>query len=295
MIDNHHRATLNNLLKLYPSTTHAFTYFIAGSLPAKAIVHQRQLGLFSMICHLPHDPLHRRAKYALTCLSKTHKSWFTHLRDICLLYDLPHPLDLLDKPMTRESFKKLVRSKVMSYWEIKLRQDVLTLTSLAFFKPAFHSLARPHPILWTPGPNAYEVSRALIQCKMLSGRYRTEALTSHWTQNLSGFCLTGSCKEVKEDLHHILLVCPSYQHTRNRVKQLWLQCAHPQLLQILSSVLQGPSQDLLQFILDPSVHPYIITLTQSNADETLKIVFHLTRTWCFALHKERAKALGRWP
>ena len=117
---------------------------------------------------------------------------------------------------------------------------------------------------------------------MLSGRYRTEALASHWSQNLLGFCLTGTCKEVNEDLHHILLVCPSYQHIRDRLKELWLQCAHPQLLHILISVLGGPSQDLLQFILDASVHPEVITLTQTYGDEILKIVFHLTRTWCFA-------------
>ena len=113
---------------------------------------------------------------------------------------------------------------------------------------------------------------------MLSGRYRTEALASHWTQNLPGFCLTGSCKDIKEDLHHILLVCPSYQHIRDRLKQLWLQCTHPQLLPILCSVLEGPSQDLLQFILDASIHPEIITLRQTSADETLKVMFHLTRT-----------------
>ena len=277
-IVSHHRSTLNNLLKLHPSTTHAFTYFITGSLPAKAIIHQRQLGLFSMICHLPNDPLYKRAKYALTCLSQSHKSGFTQLRDICLLYDLPHPLELLASPISRESFKKLVRSKVISYWELKFREDVLSLTSLAFFKPAFHSLTRPHPILWTPGPNSYEVAKALVQCKMLSGRYRTEALASHWTQNLPGFCLTGSCKDIKEDLHHILLVCPSYQHIRDRLKQLWLQCTHPQLLPILCSVLEGPSQDLLQFILDASIHPEIITLRQTSADETLKVMFHLTRT-----------------
>ena len=65
-------------------------------------------------------------------------------------------------------------------------------------------------------------------------------------------------------------------------------------LPILCSVLEGHSQDLLQFILDASVHPEINTLRQTSADETLRVVFHLTRTWCFALHKERVKVLGRW-
>ena len=43
----------------------------------------------------------------------------------------------------------------------------------------------------------------------------------------------------------------------------------------------GSPLDLLQFILDASVHPEIITLKQNYGDVILKIVFHLTRTWCF--------------
>ena len=295
IIDSQHRCTLSSLLKLYPTTTHAFTYFMAGSLPAKAIVHQRQLSLFSMICHLPEDPLHVRAKYALTCLPPSHRSWFKQVRDICCLYDLPHPVQLLTDPVSKESFKKLVRSKVVSFWELKLRQETLSLSSLVFFKPAYHSLTKPHPMLWTPGPNPFEVSKALVQCKMLSGRYRTEALASHWSQNKLGYCLNKTCSEVSEDLQHILIECPSYQASRDSVMQLWLQCTHPLLLPILVSILEGSPFDLLQFILDASVHPEIITLKQNYGDVILKIVFHLTRTWCFVLHKERAKVLGHWP
>ena len=295
IIDGHYRKTLNSLLKLYPSTPHTFTYFIAGSLPAKAIVHQRQLGLFNMICNLPDDPLHRRAKYVLVRLPPSHKSWFSHLRDICLLYGLPHPLELLNNPLSKESFKKLVKSKIRNYWEEKLRSDTLSLSSLVFFKPAFYSLTRSHPILWTPGPNPYEVSKAIIQCKMLSGRYRTELLASHWSQNKSGFCLSCIGKDVIEDLNHILLWCPSYQPAREKVKLLWLACAEPLLLPVLESVLHGPQEILMQFLLDPSVHPSIIILAQNIGDNILRVVFHLSRTWCYTVHKERSKLLGRWP
>ena len=291
IIDGHYRKTLNSLLKLYPSTPHTFTYLIAGSLPAKAIVHQRQLGLFNMICNLPDDPLHRRAKYVLVRLPPSHKSWFSHLRDICLLYGLPHPLELLNNPLSKESFKKLVKSKIRNYWEEKLRCDTLSLSSLVFFKPAFYSLTRSHPILWTPGPNPYEVSKAIIQCKMLSGRYRTELLASHWSQNKSGFCLSCIGKDVIEDLNHILLCCPSYQPAREKVKLLWLACAEP--LPVLESVLHGSQEILMQFLLDPSVHPSIIILVQNIGDNILRVVFHLSRTWCYTVHKERSKLLGR--
>ena len=135
-----------------------------------------------MICHLQDDPLHARAKYVLTCLSSAKKSWFSQVRDICLFYGLPHPLDLLNSPLPKESFKKLSKSLILDYWETKFRGDASGLDSLLYFKPEYHSLSKPHPLLWTAGPNPYEVSKAIIQCKMLSGRYRTELLASHWSQ-----------------------------------------------------------------------------------------------------------------
>ena len=45
----------------------------------------------------------------------------------------------------------------------------------------------------------------------------------------------------------------------------------------------------LQFLLDASVLPEVITTVQDNESEVLSDVFHLTRSWCFAMHRERAK------
>ena len=76
VIDQHYKTTLCRLLKLHPGTPQSFVYFMAGSLPARAILHQRQLGLFSMICHLQSDPLNKRAKRVLSGCNQS-KSWFT--------------------------------------------------------------------------------------------------------------------------------------------------------------------------------------------------------------------------
>ena len=268
---------------------------MSGSLPGKAILHQRQLSIFSMICHLPEDPLNTRAVYALTNCSPNQKSWFTQIRDICLLYRLPHPLELLKNPLSKESFKKLARSLIADHWETKLRREASPLLSLSYFKPEFHSLTKPHPLLWTAGPNPYEVTKAIIQCKMLSGRYRTELLSSHWSSNVNGYCLIPLCTSVPETLEHILLWCPSYQHVREQLQSLWLSTPHPLIKHLTSLILSGSPQDLMQFLLDPSTHPHLILLNQRYGDQPMKIVFHLTRTWCFSIHKERAKLLGRWP
>ena len=63
-----------------------------------------------------------------------------------------------------------------------------------FLKADFLSLSCPHPI-WSclPGSNPYEVRAARIQPLLLTGRYRTEKLTRHWSGNPNGFCLQASC------------------------------------------------------------------------------------------------------
>ena len=295
IIDSSYKNSLLGLLKLYPGTPQAFIYFIAGSLPGAAIIHQRQLSLFNMICNLTQDPLNSRARYSLTNLSRKHRSWFTQIRDICLLYGLPHPLSLLDDPPSPVAFKKHCKSRILYYWESKLRAEVSSLSSLDYFHPAFHSLAKPHPVFWTAASNPYEVTKAVVQCRMLSGRYRTELLSSHWTQNKQGYCLQPTCSSTVETLEHMLLVCPAYKHERDDLLLLWKRSSDPTICQLLDSLLSGAPLKLLQFILDPSVHPRVITLAQEFGPDPLRIVFHLTRTWCYTIHRRRAKLLQRWP
>ena len=189
------------------------------------------------------------------------------------------------------------KALVMDYWENKLRQVVslpLPLPSLVYFKPAFYSLAKPHPILWTAGANPHEVTKAVIQLRMLSGRYRTAMLTRHWSfNNKSGFCQAPSCTEVQETLDHLLISCPYYTQTRGKLVRLWTSCKNTSILHLVSSVLGGPPQSLIQFILDASVHPAVISMSQIYGPEPLQIIFHLSRSWCYSVHIQRVKLQRR--
>ena len=78
ILDGHYISTLRNLLKLFDTTPRSFIYLLAGSLPASAILHPRQLTLFLMICHLQGDPLHSHTEYMLPCSESCKKSWFLH-------------------------------------------------------------------------------------------------------------------------------------------------------------------------------------------------------------------------
>ena len=181
LVESHHKETLSNLQRLLPGTPRTVVYFLAGSLPGSALLHLRKLSIFGMICRRPNNILWRHAANIFEQSTISKKSWFLQIRDICLKYDLPHPLKLLDSQLSKDKFKKLVKSKVIDFWQSQLRKETELLPSLCFFSPNFMSLTKPHPIWWTAGSSPAKISMATVQSWLISGRYRTQFLCSHWT------------------------------------------------------------------------------------------------------------------
>ena len=297
IVTNHYLEILLNLLRLLPGTPHPVIYFLSGSLPGEALIHLRQLGLLGMISRMPGSILHQYASEVFTSRG-TAWSWFHQVRDLCLKYQLPHPLTFLTKTITKEAFKNLVKKHVINFWELKLRADADPLLSLKYFKPEFMSLLKPHPLLVTAGAHPYEVAKAGVQALFLSGRYRTELLCSHWSNNEHGHCLLPSCAGllIKEDLEHILLNCGSLALTRQRLSAFTIKFSNT--VPLLSSALlqlTNPSHQLfIQFLLDCSVIPQVISLAQVHGEDVYNQFFKVSRTWCYSLHRERLRILGRW-
>ena len=137
----HYQSTIQNLLRLHTRTPRAIVFFLAGTLPGEAILHQHQLALFSLICHLPTDPLNAHARYVFTYCMPSSKSWFLEIKNICKQYGLPHPITLLDNPLSKAQFKKLVKTKIYEHWHGVLSCEVFSLSSMKFFDPSFHSIS----------------------------------------------------------------------------------------------------------------------------------------------------------
>ena len=78
---------------------------------------------------LRRDPLRIHAENVLITGKLSSKSWFWLIREICLQYELPHPLSILNNPL----------SKLYNYMDI----------------------TQPHPIWSTVGSNPHEISKAI--------------------------------------------------------------------------------------------------------------------------------------
>ena len=102
LLENHFKLTLERIQKLHTNTPRAVVYLLAGTLPLQGVIHCRQMSLFSMICRLKSDLLNKHAKYVLTALDESCKSWFFEIMKICRLYKLPHPLSLLNSDIKKK-------------------------------------------------------------------------------------------------------------------------------------------------------------------------------------------------
>ena len=96
LIENHYKESLRNMMRLNSKTPRSVIYFLAGSLPGTALIHLRQLSLFGMITRLAGSILHRHASNTFLCGNVAESSWFHQIQKLCLKYNLPYPLDLLD-------------------------------------------------------------------------------------------------------------------------------------------------------------------------------------------------------
>ena len=187
---------------------------------------------------------------------------------------------------------------VVGYWEAKFLLEASSLPSLKYFQPSQMSLSSPHPLWLSARSSPYEVSKAKVQAQMLSGRYRTELLCSHWSDNVNGWCLAPACKGlmIREDIEHILVECRSLDVTRE-ILQLFttrFSISNPILHPILSKYLDPSNPLHCQFLLDCSCLPEVIFISQLYGDTLLHKLLYVTRTWCYSLHRARARLLGRW-
>ena len=167
-------------------------------------------------CRIISRPEHATNYFSSVTISP--KSWFAQIRELCLLYLLPHPIELLSSPKTKCSYKLMVKKRVIDYWEKELRKEAQALPSLLSFKPSYMSLTSPHPIWLTAGSSPSKVAMATVQSLFLSGRYRTGKLCSHWAKNKTGACLlSADCYGILEDIPHILASCHGLIKTRDKL------------------------------------------------------------------------------
>ena len=219
------------------------------------------------------------------------KSWFLQVRDLCLQYGLPSPLHCLDSPLPKAVFKKMVKRRVVEYWEDLLKREAAAMKSLKYFKSDLYSLTTPHYIWSTAANSPYECSKSTVLARMASGRFRTEALCRHWSANKNGYCRAPTCQLVYGTLEHLLVSCPALDGVRERLYCMWLERSvmFPPLHSQIREILTSNEQEKVQFILEPLAFPLLASCFKIHGAIFIQQLAYLTRTFAYYIDKEYKK------
>ena len=292
---------VEQLLKLHSATPECVVWFLAGCLPFEALLHLRMFTLFGMITRLQEGEniIAKHARNMLASAKPSSKSWLLELQKISLKYLLPHPITFLDNPPSGDSFKRMVKSAVMDYWSKKLRAEASFLKekSLKYFDPNYMSLSTTHPLFTSCGTAPYEVSKAVIQARWLSGRARVESLTRHWdSNNKEGICpLCNIVKPTVGTIEHFLLSggCPALVEARLEMLSFFqsYMVPRPYLFPVFQALWGHDDLMTTQLLLDCSVIPEVIKLCQESEKPVMQEIFYMTRTYVFKIYVTRRRLL----
>jgi hypothetical protein len=298
IIGQHHKVHLQRLIRLHQSTPEPVIFLLAGCLPIQAQLHLRMFSIFGQLCRLRDGDniLARHALHVLSSSNSSSKSWFWRLRTLCLQYGLPHPTDWLSSQPTKMHVKTMAKAAVLQYWLALLRTKASSLSSLRYLKTEYLGLTKCHPIFTTCGSSPWEVEKATTQARLLSGRYRVEALSGHWVPwNKEGLCSLPTCwgseDNHKGTVESLLLSCPSLASTRADMMQLCWSFLNrfPQLSSLATTCL---TLDPVQFMLDCSTMGLVIAAVQMDGESVLYPLFKVNRNFCHALHNARVSLLS---
>ena len=112
---------------------------------------------------------------------------------------------------------------------------------------------------------------------------------------------SGSCSLCAQGepgtIEHILVLCVSLEEKRRQL--LTKLNENTMMSDISKDIVQqvintGNTQEIVQFLLDCSNHPRVISAVQDLGSGLLEELFRFTRSWCYSVHKARLKLLGRW-
>ena len=133
----------------------------------EANIHLDVLSLFWTIWSNPQTSLFKIVRYILMMTDNRSLTWAAPVRILCLKYNLPDPLQLLDGPLwPKLRWKNSVHAAVISHHEGNIRRKAVSNSKPIFFHCQLSGLSgRPRPVLFGVH-TAHDVTRLRPHLKM---------------------------------------------------------------------------------------------------------------------------------
>ena len=281
---------LRSFLKLSNRSPIPALYFLFGELPMEAKLHLDLLSLFYTIWSNPSTTIHRIVQYLLKMTDNKSLTWSAHLRNLCLKYNLPDPLKLLESNDVWPKTKWIteIKTKITIYHEKELRQQAALNSKMVYLNVQLQGLSGcPHPVLQNIN-NMQEVKKLRIHLKFLTGDFLTAERLAKDTGSDPRCKL---CPSPEESTNHVLTQCKATQDIKNRLL--------PELLNVIALVqpsctllLSPQPKYLTQFLLDCTSPNLPCSIRIPSHNPRVAEVFQVSRNWCYGIGRARARLLA---
>lgn len=276
-LENFYKRLLKQIQALPDRTADISVYLLLGVLPLEGIFHLKVLSLLGNICQNKSSLEYKIAVRQSLIRAFNDKSWFSQAKQILAKYRLPTLHDVLDSPLRKHQWKQTCTEAVWRYWTSRFRLQQEAFNTLRYMSSTNYDNKISHPVWKTVNTTTYDLRKAAVKVKLLTGTYRLQANQARYNQTaVDPTCPL--CKNAPEDRAHFVANCPATQHIREKYL--------PKILQLVNSC-QPSGRDLIQLILDSSEMHEVL------GQEDLKSIERVSRHMCWALHKFRETKLAQ--
>ena len=173
-IDSFHKKVLRSFLSLSERSPIPALYFLTGEIPMSGRIHRDVFSIFYSIWRNPDTKIHSIVKYLLEESCENSRTWSVHVRNLALKYGIPDPLLLLNSdPMSKESFKEMISTRIVSYFEGEMRDKSLNNSQMRYLNVSISGLSGAHHPAISGVTTLTDVKQMRPHLKMLSGDYLT--------------------------------------------------------------------------------------------------------------------------
>jgi hypothetical protein len=137
-----------------------------------------------------------------------YKSFASLVYDKLRKYKLPDLMDLMENPIEKHKWKKLVKQQIEIYWEEAWIEEKQTKSTLKFLNIQHPLFGNSHQVWKTVPKNSMEVKKAEVKARLLTGTYMLKETKANFSRN-TDTPLCELCCEETEDVKHFLLICPT--------------------------------------------------------------------------------------
>ena len=287
-----HNKVLRGFLKVSSSSPVPALHFLFGELPLEAQLHIGTLTLFHNLWCNPHTTVHAIVRYVLRMCELSSLTWSNHIQLLCLKYNLPSPLGLLENstPWSKDKWKCLVKTTITVYHERKLREMSSLNSKMKYLNVQLCGLSGcPHPALMNI-TTTQDVKKLRHHIKLLTGDLLTADRRAIDQPGLDPSCPL--CSAPRETIEHVLVACKGTAEPRQRI--------YPELVNTVAQV--QPTCEILHTHNDMILTQFILDCTSPNLPDHYRVpshnprvseIFKISRDWSYAICIMRARLFNQ--